>query len=559
MEVVFGVLFSLLAQTKCFEIHSFNSLLLQAMPDQAHHLCVLSNHYSVEVSALITETIFIPITIITLNISKNIETERKCSQVVMIISNADSLEQILESFFKGPHWNRQAWYMIVARDDKIHDLFAEVVLRYGIVNSVLLLQSGHAGAIGFGFDYFTESTVELSDSRDVLSYLEKEKLQNTHGYPLKVFVYPHYVYLPYYFTGGFGVFGKLIDTFANNINASTVWLFSLPPMDMYTMYSSNNLILFPFLKMDGFSNEFDYVPMPTFDGLCLLIPEVAIGPLFKHLAMPFSSGVWIIILLTIVILFLLNRALNQKLPRDLLTAYFFGLTVEDYRLQKLERLILISLTWLLFLAGEAYLAKLICFITNNKHETHIQNIDDFVNSNYQFCYSENKSVSQLTDIYPQFTSKVSNSDENCINILTCSETMMILRVNAGIIEAFTLSERLSWWFSASTFSAKQPFAGRFRTISNRLVEAGIWKLWTDSDTLEREERVSTRLNILTFEDLISLWLLLGCGFVLAIAEFLAEIFIHRFKSGWNILKVNFTQFQKIKFVLSRAEYLNSTK
>lgn len=533
MKEVFGVFFTLLAQTECFESYSLNSVLLQTLPLQSNHLCVLSDHYSGNVPTVITEEIFTPRTIITLHIFKNIETERKCSQIVMAISKPDSLNHILECMFRGPHWNRQAWYIIVATDDKLLDSFAELVLQYGIVNSVLLLQSYDADALGFGFDYFTESLVELSDSRDVLNYLEKQKMLNTHGFPLKVIVIPHYVYLPYYVTGSFGVFGKLVDTFANNINASNVWLFSLPPMDFHTMYSSNNLNLFPFLKMNGSSNEFDYVPMPTFDGLCLFIPEVSIGPIIKHLAMPFSSGVWIIILLTITIISLLNHVLKRKMPRDLLAAYFFGLTVEDHRLKRLERLILISLTWLLFLSGEAYLAKLICFVTNNKHETHIQNFDDFVNSNYQFCNSENMLVSQLFDIYPKFISKVSSLDENCVQILTCSETMMIFRVNAGIIEAYTLSERLSWWFSASTFSAKQPFAARFRTVSNRLVEAGIWKLWTDSDTLEREERVSTRLNILTFEDLISLWLLLGCGFLLAIVEFLAETGMHKFKLVWK--------------------------
>ncbi|EDS33200.1 conserved hypothetical protein [Culex quinquefasciatus] len=200
--------------------------------------------------------------------------------------------------------------------------------------------------------------------------------------------------------------------------------------------------------------------------------------------------------------------------------YFFGLTTDSHKFQKVERFVLIGVTWLYFLLGEAYLAKFICFMTNNKHVSQLRDIADFERSQYHICESSNEFAKMLSDVYPGILHNVGDDGEYCVPILSCTDTFLFIKTTERSM--YTLSERLSWWISANIFSSKQRFAAPFQRTFRQLVESGLWDLWIDRDRATREFRRPSPQNVLNFEDLISLWLLLACGFSVAVGVLLME-------------------------------------
>lgn len=383
----------------------------------------------------------------------------------------------------------------------------------------------------FSFNYFTKTGTELQGGNEVLTFLASEKLLNVHQYPMKVHVTPHFTYLPYSFEDDMGIFGKVIEIMCLHLNASPEWVFELAEKDLYSALNSNSINLYPFKVLQQTNEEFSFVALPTLDGLCFLITETPIGSYFRHLAVPFNVEVWIAILLIIVIVRILNGIFEQQLPRDLLSGYFFGLNVADYELEKLERFAMIALTWLFFLAGEAYLAKMISFMNNNKMQPHYKTIADFVQSDHYLCQSQYSIYAKLNDTYPALLQMVGEDDENCISLLTCSEIALFTKAftTAADVTMYTLSDRLNWFILANIFSSRQPFAPRFEHIFNQLVECGLWKLWTTDDIEAREIIHFAQLELLTFQDLISMWWLLVCGFSVAGVAFIWELSIDRVK------------------------------
>lgn len=548
MKAVFIILAVSSARINGFEENSVNLILLQATLHNPRHVCIFTDHNLDDLLIAFMdslEPLDLPKTVVsTEGITKNRSViDRKCSIVVLFISGVDSLGLSLDILFGGPqYWNQVAWYLIVAANDKLFGSFAEAVIKFGIVNSVFLKPSPN-GTTFASFNYFAKTKRDLLGFHEVIAYLKSEKLHNIYKHRIKIYLHIHYAFLPYPLmpiAKNKGVYGKLIYEFYRKLNATIRWVGYFYATDRFSIFSTDSVDIFPFFEMDLLVHGYEFVPLPSFDGYCLIVPEAPIESYFLHLSIPFTSGVWIIIFAIVAFVSLVKRFLKQEFPRDLLADHFFGLTIEDYQLQLKERLFLIVLTWFFFLAGEAYLAKMISSMTNPRNEPHLQTIADFEQSDYRFCIGFHQLVDSFIDIYPRFSQKVSYCEENCARIQTCSETTLFIKAEMKY-DAYTISERLNWWIIATAFSSKQPYAARFKTISNRIVEAGFWKLWIDADTQARELKQLSQINVLTFEELKALWILLGCGSLVAIVVFVGELFTKWTKLVWNHLSNKFAQ------------------
>lgn len=528
MKAIFIILVVSLAGMKAFEDNSVNLVLLQATLHNPLHVCIFTDHKLDK--ALIDfakslQPLVLPKTVFTTEGTNNDSLiERKCSTVVLFISKVDSLSLSLKRLLNGPHWNQLAWYLIVAANGELFGSFAEAVIKFGIVNSVFLEHSSNSSQFA-SFNYFAKIKIILLESHEVIAYLKSEKLHNIYKHRMKIYLHIHYAFLPYPLkpiAKNKGVYGKLIYEFYRNMNATIRWLGYFYATDRFSIFATDSVDIFPFFELDQLVHGYEFVPLPSFDGYCLIIPEAPIESYFLHLSIPFTGGAWMIIFATVAIVSLVNRIFEQQFPRDLLAAYFFGLTIEDYKTQLKERFFLIGLTWFLFLSGEAYLAKVISSMINTKNEPHLQTVAEFEQSDYHFCIGFRQLADSFSDIYPKFSEKECYAETNCARIQTCTETALFIKAEMKL-DAYTVSERLNWWIIATVFSSKQPYAARFRTISNRIVEAGFWKLWIDADTQAREQKQLTQMNVLTFEELKALWILLGCGSLVALAVFVVEL------------------------------------
>lgn len=334
---------------------------------------------------------------------------------------------------------------------------------------------------------------------------------------------PHLVYLTPFGYKNESVFDKLVKVYASKLNATIVWVEKWPEKNLNAVFN-RGLNLVPFIPMENMSSEFEQVPLPSFDGYCFLLYEFPIGAYFRHLMVPFHVGTWIIIFAFLVVAYLATHLLKRHFRQDVLEAYFFGLNIKDYKLNRVERFALIAFTWLFFLIGEAYLAKMISFMNDNKHQPHLRDLVSFEESDYGFCEPTSHLVLQFKDIYPGLLPKMNTQNENCVPIISCTEATMFSKMFKTVtnLNFYTLNERFGWWISASVFSTKQPFAELFKLISSRMMESGLWDKWVELETTAHELREHSKIQILTFDDLISLWWLLVCGFTVSFAVFCGE-------------------------------------
>lgn len=532
MEVLLLILLALLPSTKSLEDSAVDLFLYHAAQLNPKHLCVFSDDIACETFDNLfrnPQLSSIPRSIIS---SSNLNNANpvgfKCSLVAIDVSYFRLLDKLLSKFSGGSSWNRNAWYVVITTHEDILKSFTKSVDKYGILNSVLLVKFSSRSSF-VGYNYYTKSKVKLLNVQDALGYMISDKTRNVQGFSLKVRLSPHYFYLPYQVTGEMGTYGKLIDIYSRRINASIEWISIPHEVPVSSGLKSHSVHISPLhIAVGNILTEVDTVPMPEIDGFCFVVTEAPISSYFHHLMVPFSIAVWVIIFVTVISVICANHIFRQMLPRDLLAGYFLGLAIQHYRMQKVERFFFIGITWLFFICGEAYLAIIISFMSNIKHEQRLKNLDDYRKSEYHFCKS-GYIVEEQNGANSGKVKRTGDQDIKCVFMSVCSEALLFVDTikSARNLNMYILSERFNWTFLATMFSPTQPFAEAFRKTLRDVFEFGFWDWWVKQETTARQLRQVGQLGILAFEDLVSLWWLFAYGFTLASIVFAFENIVHR--------------------------------
>lgn len=404
------ILLILLATCQASSVE-LSSMLDKVTQFEQSHLCVASENIqddTVKMFIAHIQNITFPKTIISVENSHFFkQVQRKCSLVVMVHSKleADSLNRVLGPLSSGSGWNRTAWFLMIVCETESYDGFAQSVSTFGILNSLLFVNMNDEFKL-VSFNYFTQSLHTVATEEDAICYLRSYKMKEISGYSVRIPFTRHMVYMVLGNEENENIFEKLLLEYIKSMNATLEWEIDVYELDFDPGFNDSFPHLALFNRMKKISVEFEYVLMPTIDGYCMVMYETPIGSYFQHLLIPFDTGVWIILSGTIFLLILVNRLFNHHLPQDIVIAYFFGLNIPEHQMKIVERFVLHAFTWLFFLAGEAYLAKMISFMNSIKQKPRLRDIVDFQQSEFGICDYFVDILIQFEDIYPEISQKI---------------------------------------------------------------------------------------------------------------------------------------------------------
>lgn len=242
---------------------------------------------------------------------------------------------------------------------------------------------------------------------------------------------------------------------------------------------------------------------------------------------------------------IVGKILPKHFPRGIFNQLFYGSIIVEYKMYRIERVTLFALTILLFLLGEAYLAKLFQFMFNYQYEPHSKSVEDLLSSSYTIQAEEPFYRTHLEITFPQLKGQIEQTtveayfrtcDTAKVLVLPCHYALFLtaskenVDPNTGFLKYYVLPERVPLLTNAYTHSRVQPFSRRFTTFYAELHEAGLLEHWFEASKADWLSIAESRLDLVKFEHLFSLWKLLATGFGVAGLVFIVELM-------WNWLEL----------------------
>lgn len=471
-----------------------------------------------------------------------------------------STEKLLMTFFFGRGWNNRGYFIFLS-DLSRNSLnqYGTFVKRFGITNSILIVW-GHTLRF-FSLNYFEQHIEEFSSVVNAIHHLRTDFLRDVQGDQFRASFLasvPTMVYITQSKLGGSVV--KLIQTFAQVMNASIMWDFELSknPMDeLVKVFISSRIDIAPNIFLDH--PLIESIPSHPIDSLVLLVPETLKQPFFNQLLMPFSTSVWIFIVLIISSVWTVNQRFKQHFPRNLLMMLFFGSATVEHKLKRTERVIFATLAIILFLLGESYLAIMLSYMLNNKYGSHFLTLADYERSSIPLCThpgQDSMYLQRLSNEIPMNLNDrvagISHHHTEWFKVEWCSWLMryeaaeIFLKSGSNYNSAtkrkkfYMIPQHLIFRNRAHSLLRHRPFGTNFSSIQHRIVEGGLkmhWDLFVE-ENINKQQFWST-FEVFTLANLLSLWYILIYGNLFGAFVLLGELFIH----NWNEI----SRFSKILF------------
>lgn len=404
---------------------------------------------------------------------------------------------------------------------------------YGAVNVLFVDYSElHIEKI-FLLDYQSEilSPVNLKCAVDNLLV---EKLLNVKQYKFLIFLSytaPYNIYIDENHAEGIDV--ELIEMIIAHINGSVRYSKSWHDAKTWMIGSSQNppLKLFDFsiYRMQRLSGgNFDRVFLPNLDEICISVPMQHNRLLLLQILKPFNAAVWCLCMVLFGLrLFKKHFILFKRI-------YWINIILKET--MKFNRFCVISFTVLQFILMEAYIAKVITFLSTMQFETNPKTLADLDREHQIFALDEND-IHLLKD-YPnlRFVSdiQVSIQDHAIYAVPKYCKTAEYfynskLNYNPETNDkiAFILEERpmsIAMFFSFTKF---RPFAKLFEKYIYYLTDTGVWaKLFNQWKNSAEQFEAYLRVDkyVIKFDDLVSFWIMFAFGIVISLSIFIVELF-----------------------------------
>lgn len=253
----------------------------------------------------------------------------------------------------------------------------------------------------------------------------------------------------------------------------------------------------------------DQVYLPEWDEICVVVPKRYDRLVFLQLTKPFRIELWALFGVFITVRLLLRR-------------------VE-------LKLILFAFILLEFFLMEGYLAKAIQFLTDMKYIPDPKTMEELIDRGEIFAARlvEEKELSRFGNV------AIFHVDRNKSLFLTryatvhyCKTAHFFERSASNINSVskkkhiFTLKERLRPFPNHYGFARNHPLKKDFEKHLRAVFESGIWRKIYDLFEVE-DERFRLLLTPnefpIGFDDLYSLWIMLGLGWVFSVTGILVEL------------------------------------
>lgn len=462
------------------------------------------------------------------------------------INGTAIFNEVTQSFLEALRWNRYGIFVFVALDEvkklSKHDLnfYCMLVKSLGLTNSILVsVRNDTQAPLVVQFQY---RLIILEDIKTAKSALTTDYLFNVHGHPFNVYLFNNEPFL--YLISRKVIIGphvNVFNTFAKNINATLRYSLAI--------YKSYDVQLLVNALTDGTAsviNLFTYIRryadvMNTYSqpGLCVMIPEKLIGSIFNHLLRPFSHELLFAIAISLIVIPIISPLFPKDFPRGILRQVFYGSLISGYAMSRVERFTIFSFTLILFLLSESYLAKLFQLMFQHQYEAHLKSFDDLISTGATIYAQSVFYQHQAIGLYPQIKNNLHLLKEavilmeanevlftSCVFAEYCVNSKSNIHPTSRALKYYILPEKIPFITEAFTHSRLQPFAKRFELVYSRLQEAGFLNFWLETSNSLWLPTPASRLQVVEFEQLFSLWKLLVLGFAISWGAFVLEICSH---------------------------------
>uniref|UniRef100_A0A182TL57 Ionotropic glutamate receptor L-glutamate and glycine-binding domain-containing protein n=1 Tax=Anopheles melas TaxID=34690 RepID=A0A182TL57_9DIPT len=252
--------------------------------------------------------------------------------------------------------------------------------------------------------------------------------------------------------------------------------------------------------------------LPEMNGVCLIIPKTQKYEILQHLLRPFSSTAWIVL---IVALLVGSCIAKRHFRHSLLDTLIFGVDLDAASVSRKERIVLFGCLVVFFIISEAYQAKLLALISSSRYPPDPKTVAEFLQTDTLLYVGE--ATATVLSFRPSLTGRVRKAADYWFTF-------------DGEQDYGTLMQcPVAWDFFLRWTNRHYNLHGynvRPRVYLDRIYESGLMRYWqTEQDRRQMFEQkfVFVENEIISFNDLIMVWIVLGIGHGLAFGVFLIEL------------------------------------
>ncbi|XP_053673766.1 uncharacterized protein LOC128724026 [Anopheles nili] len=286
--------------------------------------------------------------------------------------------------------------------------------------------------------------------------------------------------------------------------------------------------------------------LPEMIGVCLVIPKAKKYQILHHLLKPLQPTSWILLLLALAVGSLLA---TRFFKNDLISAIIFGVDLDASNVSQIERMVLFSSVFVFFVLSEAYQAKLLAFMSSFRYPPDPKNVEEFLQTDIMLQLGE--AAASVVSIRTAFKGRIQNWTDYEFSFDGGQEYGVMLQcpfawdymlrwsrihykhygynIRPGV---HIVREKIISLGAAYTFSDKFYLYPRFRSYLERLFESGLvgyWEIENDRQRQLKQKFEFVENEIISFSDLIMVWIILGIGYGLALALFILELIVFKAK------------------------------
>lgn len=407
--------------------------------------------------------------------------------------------------------------LILFQSENVHKVISETsqsLRELGVINAVYVIHGQSSTNVQLvSYDWARKEHINLSAKQAVDNlFARKYGIFREYRYRVLLKILVPYFYVEYDQLKGFDV--QLLDTISQAHLATAEYTDRRDGEENITLAFGDSdrratFDLSLFRSRHNKSSNLDWTYLPEWDELCISVPKRHHRLGLLQLTKPFNFELWIVVVALMVLKFLFN---GVKL-----------------------RLIILAFVILEFNLTEGYLAKVIQFLSDLKYYEDPKTIEQLIERNEVFAvFSQERVVLEEFEGIVMHT--IENKKETLIGeyatihycktaeVFERSEYNFNPRTNDKLV--IILEKRLRSYASCYGFAKNHPIRTLFEHYMRLVFESGIWrKIYGHYTTMGGHFSTLLRPNDypIGFEDLVSLWILLGLGLGSGFVCFLAEI------------------------------------
>uniref|UniRef100_A0A182P0F8 Ionotropic glutamate receptor C-terminal domain-containing protein n=1 Tax=Anopheles epiroticus TaxID=199890 RepID=A0A182P0F8_9DIPT len=286
--------------------------------------------------------------------------------------------------------------------------------------------------------------------------------------------------------------------------------------------------------------------LPEMNGVCLIVPKTKKYNVLQHLLRPFASTAWSLLLAALIV----GSCIAQRYFRNsLLATLIFGVDLDAASVSRRERIILFGSLVMFFILSEAYQAKLLALMSSSRYPLDPKTVAEFLQTDTMLHVGE--ATATVLSFRPSLKGRVRIIDNYDISfdgekdfgiLMQCPIAwdwfMRSIHLQHNLYgynvrsQVHIVGEHILSLPASFTFSRNFLLYAQFKGYLDRIFESGLMRYWQtehDRERLFEQKFEFVENSIISFNDLLMVWIVLGIGNGIALGVFLIEVMFHFLK------------------------------